>query len=223
MMGEVVGKAAYVARKHSTDPRGVYEKYWDELKTLIEQPGHMRRSGPVDPLVADMQNLATFPVKGTYPAPGAGTARNGVSEFIGVNKLEGIVVDDATAKLTGKWTPGESLPGYVGDCYLYAGAGSDATATYELRVPKAGKYEVRLSWSPHENRSTKTPVTIQGASEGAKTIAVNQRVAAELPHGFFSLGTFTFDPDVPISVVLETKGADGFVHADCVQLLPAQP
>jgi hypothetical protein len=152
----------------------------------------------------------------------ASGAKNGVSEYVGVNKLEGIVVDDTTAKLTGPWTAGESLPGYIGDCYRYAGAGSDAAARFEFKVPKAGRYEVRLSWSPHENRSTKTPVTIMGTEEKPATIHVNQRVAAELPLGFHSLGKFTFDPERPAAVVLEAKGADGFVHADCVQVLAVE-
>lgn len=223
MMGEVVGKAAYLARIHSTTPRGVYERYWDELADLLKQPGHMRRSGRNEPLTPDDKSLESFPVKGTYPpiAAAGNEAKNGVSEFVGVNKLEGIVVDEAAAKLTGKWTAGESLPGYIGDCYHYAGAGTDAAARFEFQVPRSGRYEVRLSWSPHENRSTKTPVSIVGAKETPKPMTVNQRVAAELPHGFHSLGVFTFEADTPAAVVLEAKGADGFVHADCVQVIAA--
>ncbi|MDR1964048.1 MAG: FAD-dependent oxidoreductase [Planctomycetaceae bacterium] len=37
MMGEVVGMAASLANKHNTTPRGVYEKYLDELKQLMEK------------------------------------------------------------------------------------------------------------------------------------------------------------------------------------------
>jgi len=36
MMGEVVGMAASVAAKHDTNPRGVYENYLSELKSLID-------------------------------------------------------------------------------------------------------------------------------------------------------------------------------------------
>jgi hypothetical protein len=35
MMGEVVGYAAYVGKKHQTSPRGVYQDYLQELVTLI--------------------------------------------------------------------------------------------------------------------------------------------------------------------------------------------
>jgi len=37
MMGEVVGMAASVAVKHSTNPRGVYQNYLDELKNLMSK------------------------------------------------------------------------------------------------------------------------------------------------------------------------------------------
>lgn len=43
MMGEVVGKAASVAVARDTTPRGVYEKHWDELDTLLKLPGKTRR------------------------------------------------------------------------------------------------------------------------------------------------------------------------------------
>ena len=44
MMGEVVGKAASVAIKHGTDPRGVYEKHWGEMDELLKLPGKARRT-----------------------------------------------------------------------------------------------------------------------------------------------------------------------------------
>jgi hypothetical protein len=34
MMGELVGMAASVCKKHSTTPRGVYQDHLDELKAL---------------------------------------------------------------------------------------------------------------------------------------------------------------------------------------------
>jgi hypothetical protein len=51
MMGEVVGRAASVAVRHGTTPRGVYENHWDELDELLELPGKARReaTAPVTP------------------------------------------------------------------------------------------------------------------------------------------------------------------------------
>ncbi len=43
MMGEIVGKAAWIAVRHNTTPRGVYENHLDLLKELMNQPGAARR------------------------------------------------------------------------------------------------------------------------------------------------------------------------------------
>jgi hypothetical protein len=43
MMGEIVGKAAWVCVRHETTPRGVYERHLPLLKELMCQPGGMRR------------------------------------------------------------------------------------------------------------------------------------------------------------------------------------
>lgn len=37
MMGEVVGMATSVAVKHNTNPRGVFQKYLNELKALMDK------------------------------------------------------------------------------------------------------------------------------------------------------------------------------------------
>ncbi|MFH1919651.1 MAG: FAD-dependent oxidoreductase [Planctomycetota bacterium] len=45
MMGEVLGMAASLSKKHDTDPRGVYESHLEDLKTLMTQGvGTKRRS-----------------------------------------------------------------------------------------------------------------------------------------------------------------------------------
>jgi hypothetical protein len=59
MMGEVVGKAAYLAVRHGTDPRGVYAKHLPELLGLLEQPGRMRRTSLTGELKLD-QDIADF-------------------------------------------------------------------------------------------------------------------------------------------------------------------
>ncbi len=43
MMGEVVGKAAWICVSENTTPRGVYEQHLDLLKNLMDQPGGLRR------------------------------------------------------------------------------------------------------------------------------------------------------------------------------------
>ena len=43
MMGEIVGKAAWICARHETSPRGVYQNHLPLLKDLMSQPGAMRR------------------------------------------------------------------------------------------------------------------------------------------------------------------------------------
>jgi hypothetical protein len=37
LMGEVVGYASYLCKKHGTTPRGVYENYLDELLSFMKE------------------------------------------------------------------------------------------------------------------------------------------------------------------------------------------
>jgi hypothetical protein len=203
MMGEVVGKAASICIKHDTTPRGVYQKYWDELDSLLKLPGASRRDN----------------VNGEfYIRDDAYQLKEVVYISTPVEKVPGIVLDDVKAKTDGKWTAGEGLKGYIGQHYLYAPANSGSTARFELTVPKSGRYEVRVACQPHENRSTKTPVTVESA-DGSKTVRINQRVKPDKKLGFVSLGVYRFEAGTPAVVTISTDGADGTVHADAVQLI----
>ena len=121
MMGEVVGKAASVALKHGTTPRGVYENHWGEMDELLKLPGKARRatlSAPIE-IPADALPLAgaTGPMQGVDPMT--------------IARGKGAVVrDDREATREGKWTEGHNLKGFVAHGYHYAGANSGATATY---------------------------------------------------------------------------------------------
>ncbi len=112
-----------------------------------------------------------------------------------------------------------SLQPYVATSYRYRGAKEDGAARYEFKVEKAGDYEVRVSYSPHENRATNTRVLIESA-DGVKEVTINQRTKPPLPQNFISLGVFKFGPGKPGVVTIGGKPADGNVHADAVQLLP---
>lgn len=51
MMGEIVGKAAWICVRHDTSPRGVYEQHLDQLQNLMRQPGASRRTSLTGELV----------------------------------------------------------------------------------------------------------------------------------------------------------------------------
>ncbi len=212
MIGEVVGKAASLCVKHQATPRGVYDRYLPELLSLLKQPAAARRN--------TVSEEPTLPA-GWKPVPPAQETAHS-SDGIKMATLPGIVLDNTNATFSGTWGQGathELLP-FVGNNYAYApGKDGKHTATYTFTIPKAGKYEVRMSFSPHENRSPNTPVNVQHAT-GNQEFVVNQRSKPTLPNNFHSLGVFEFAPGKPASVVIGGKPASGNLHADAVQLLP---
>ena len=206
MIGEVVGKAASICVKHSCSPRDVYHNYLEELKTLMNLRGVARRD-TVDGKIYIPANAPELPPPGTkYHDPA---------------KLGGIVIDDNQATLTGNWTSGEGLKGYVGTCYRYASPRAPASARFEFKVPASGRYEVRFAYQHHENRAGNAPVTVFSA-DGQKTIRVDQKIEPPLPPTFISLGVFRFEAAKAGAVEVTTDQANGNVHIDAVQVLPAK-
>ena len=120
----------------------------------------------------------------------------------------------------GGWLEGHGLAGYVGSGYHYASPDSGATATYELRAPAAGVYDVRVSWQPHENRGAAVPVLVETA-EGRASVRFDMRKPAPL-EGFGSAGTVRLGEGDPCMVVISTDGAQGLAHADAVMLVPVE-
>ncbi len=136
-------------------------------------------------------------------------------------KLEGVVVDDDEATLVGDWGTSSSIGPYVGIGYrhdLNENKG-EKSARFAAKLPKAGRYTVRLAYSPSENRATNAPVTIH-SDEGEKTVAVNQRRGPVEGQAFFPIGTFHFAADRPAVIVVSNEGTDGYVVLDAVQFLP---
>jgi hypothetical protein len=203
MMGEVVGKAAWIAVRHETTPRGVYETHLALLKDLCRQPGWARR----DSLTADL-----------HVPPGGPVFLPAAVEFLDPAKMEGIVIDDVDAKLIGSWKSGEGLADYVGDHYIYHPRVGEGAARFEFFVPTAGRYEVRVYWQAHENRASNTPLTVRSA-EGEITERVDERQPAG-PKGYRVMGTWKFEPGQAYSVTMTNQDVDGNVHADCVQVVP---
>ena len=138
-------------------------------------------------------------------------------------KLEGIVVDDDVAERTGFATASEANLPFVGRGYHHDGntKRGDQSAKYTPNLSKAGRYEVRLSYSTDENRATNATITIVHA-DGTTRLDVNQRKKPVLANGFTSLGTFRFAEGKAGSVTIGNEKADGYVVIDAVQWLPAK-
>ena len=138
-----------------------------------------------------------------------------------VDKLAGVVVDDDAAKLTGEWKESGAAQTFIGNGYRHEDNAKDgkATARFEAKLPKAGRYEVRLAYPANGNRASNVAVEIQhaGGSEGKK---INQRQPAPIEASFVSLGTYEFAEGKPAAVVVSNAGADGYVVIDAVQWVP---
>lgn len=203
MMGEVVGKAASLCKLYDCSPRQVYEEHWDEMDQLLNLPGQARRA-TVD---AEIEMPATLLPSSPYGPPSG----------MNPTKMAGIVIDDRQAEKTGKWTEGTGLKGYVNHGYLYSGE-KGAKVRFPIKIEKAGKYDVRYAYQPHENRSANANVTV-AAGGSRDTTVINMKEQPPIDGGFYSLGIFTLEPGKESYVEVESRG-DGNIHADAIQLIP---
>lgn len=226
MMGEVVGKAAYLCVKHNATPREVYSAHLQPLIELVRQQGAMRRDSLDAPLYRDPEIAPVTPYtsKATDKVTGKIIpkieAKSGEG-MIAIKSLPGIIVDETQAKLTGKWGETGSLRPLVGTSYRYAAPSDKAEARFPIPITKPGKYDLRIAWAPHENRATRALLIIERPGQPPLKLRINQRQSTTDPAGFHSLGQFEF-PTGTASIILSNEGADGHIHADAVQLLDAK-
>ena len=221
MMGEVVGRAAYLCVRHDVLPRGVYEKHLDALIALQHQPGAMRR----DVIDGELRRDSSIGAVRSYRTKGQdhvdGLSPRGGS--VAVSALPGIVVDDDQAELTGTWSTGGLSP-FVGKGYRYANSMSKATARFRFSVRDAGTYDLRIAWVGHDNRARNVRCVVERPGRRPLTLRLDQTKSVDseskgASHGLFhDLGEFPF-PVGEGAVVLHADDAKGHVHADAVQLL----
>lgn len=140
----------------------------------------------------------------------------------GIEALPGIVLDDEAADYTGDWVTSSFGDPIEGTSHHDANAGKGAkSARFEVKVPAAGIYEVRLAYTASPNRASNVPVAVESA-DGAKTVTVNQRLAPDRDKHFVSLGKFKLMPDKPGVVLIGNAGTDGYVAVDALQFLPVK-
>ena len=144
-----------------------------------------------------------------------------IERQVKVEKLDGIVVDDDAATYTGAWTASDfGHPLYDTSHHDANDSKGTKQARFEIKVPEAGRYEVRFAYTSSPNRATRVPVSIEHA-DGTENTTVNEKIAPKLSGHFVSLGEFLFKPDKPAIVVISNTGTDGYVAVDAVQLLKA--
>ena len=204
MMGEVVGRAASICKLRECTPRDVYEKYWDDMDALLKLPGMAHRDTVNDKFTIPEESLEL-------------ASSTGVPTGLNPRWMAGTVIDDVRATVKGKWTKGTGLKGYVNQGYLYAGPDSGASVQFDAKVPRAGRFDVRIAYQPHKNRGTEVPVSIKSPiGIQKKTVDMKQKPEED---GFYSVGQYNLKKGDVVTVIISTESAGGTVHADALQVV----
>ena len=140
--------------------------------------------------------------------------------------LPGIVLDDATAKLTGNWDRSTNFKPYIEEGYVYSGrkdanikGDERSTAVFHFKVPKSGRYRMFMAYSPHETRATNVPVTVASGAY-TKLFTVDQTIPLPTGKHFRPVGIVDLQSDMESTITVTNTDTNGFVILDALQLLP---
>lgn len=139
-----------------------------------------------------------------------------------LNTFSGVLMDDQSAILKGKWTHSHANSPHFLAGYFHDGDARDgmSSATFKLD-PEPGRYDVQLGFPANKNRASNVPVVIKHAG-GRTTVTINQRKAPAIEKVFLSLGQFEFDQQSEATVTIGNQDTDGYVVVDVVRLQPVK-
>lgn len=146
------------------------------------------------------------------------------ADFISVKSLPGIVLDDEDATFVGEWTHSTNFKPSIGSGYHVHGAkdvrnDGKAKATFHVKVPKTGEYQVRVAYSAHETRAKNVPVIISSGGRETK-FTVDQTQLLPSGDRFQHIGNVELIDDSEITFQIQTVETTGFVILDAIQLIP---
>jgi hypothetical protein len=131
-----------------------------------------------------------------------------------------LTVDDSEAKLVGQWKASTYSKGFIGKGYVHddkAGKG-EKSIEFSTKIVKAGRYDIRLSYTPNSGRADNVPVVIRHA-DGTTEAALNQQLTPTINGQFASVGQFRFEADSVAVVTMSNRGTIGHVIADAVRFV----
>ncbi|GAA4435168.1 FAD-dependent oxidoreductase [Bremerella cremea] len=136
--------------------------------------------------------------------------------------LAGVVLDDASAKLKGSWLRSTNFKPHIDTGYLHDGGENKGTAqaTFHCKVPKSGKYAVRMAYSPHPTRAKNVPLMVTQSGRTTQLMVDQTRPLAN-GEAFRTVGEVELSAEAEVTIVVGTEGTEGFVILDAIQLLPA--
>lgn len=154
------------------------------------------------------------------PLPPKPTTASANGKGIDPKSLPGIVLDDTDGTVTGEWQASSNFKGFIGRGYLHDGNQhkGELKIVFRPEIPQAGKYELRLAYSPHETRAAKVPITvISGGKETKVFFSEQERLVAG--ESFRKAGVFELVAGKDTTITISNEGTDGFVIVDAVQLV----
>lgn len=142
-------------------------------------------------------------------------------DYIAIDQLPGIVVDNSDARLVGPWTSSKSVKPIVGSDYIHDNNRDKGqkSVTFEPDSLPAGQYEVRLAFQAGNNRASRV-IAIVASADGETEVVIDQRKPAPDAGIWYSLGNFRFEANGQAYVLISNGQTDGHVVLDAVQFLP---
>ncbi|MBI1349270.1 FAD-dependent oxidoreductase [bacterium] len=134
-------------------------------------------------------------------------------------KMQGIVVDNVDAQVTGDWSSSASIDGFVGADYLHdsnEGKG-DKQITYRPKLSRPAFYEIRVYYTPSSNRAKQVPVVVT-VGNTQKTIKIDQTAKPKIG-GYVPLGAFACPKGSATVVTITNEGTVGHVVVDAVEFV----
>lgn len=158
-------------------------------------------------------------------ALGAQPLKKGKVRQFEVDEFPGVVVDNRMARTTGEWTISHYTANRVGDEYLvhFRKDAEPGAVTFPAVLPKAGEWELRISYVANKGRSSSVPVEVR-VGERVEKLTLNQEFPPEHGGLFHTVGRFGVTKQGMVTeVTLFSEGAGkGVVLADAVQWLPVE-
>lgn len=144
------------------------------------------------------------------------------SRGIDPGKVEGIVMDDMDAKVTGHWQESGAAKAYIGDGYRHDGNARDGQSSlrFEPKLEKPGRHRLQLACPPNNNRATNASVEIQHQG-GVEKLKVNLK-SPRPGDGVTWIDLGEFDCGNDTAITIGNSGADGYVVVDAVRWLPVK-
>ena len=151
----------------------------------------------------------------------AGSADLRQRKTIAASDLPGVVVDDSEAQKVGMWKNSTILGPFIGSGYVsdHNEGKGEKTISFAPKLPKTGRYEVRVAYNAGPGRAERVMASILHADgEELKDF----KMATEKLKGlqFASLGTYRFEANGQGFVLITNAGSEGYVTVDAVQFLP---